>query len=218
MTHDPAIRAEGIHAAFGRSAVLHGIDLSLRPGTFSLIMGPNGAGKSTLLEILAGAAQPSAGRVIRTGPTALVVQRPAVPTALPLTVADTVAIGVSGPRAASRLRGAARSRAISDALAAVGLTAHAERSLHELSGGQRQRALLAQGLASGAAILFLDEAAAGLDAESRSRTQEILVDRAARGATVCAVSHDPEDRAVADRVIRLDAGRIVADVPRGVCA
>ncbi|WP_206427486.1 metal ABC transporter ATP-binding protein [Leucobacter chromiireducens] len=230
MTSHSAIRAIGIHAVYGRTAVLHGVDVSVDPGTFTLITGPNGAGKSTLIEILAGALRPSAGRVIRASPVALVVQRPAVPATLPLTVADTVRIGAGGIGAAQlgaarlsagglgaggrRARAAARRLAVAEAIDAVGLTPLAGRSLHELSGGQRQRALLAQGLARGASILLLDEAAAGLDAESRARTREILTGLVAGGATVCAVSHDPDDLAVAHRVIRLDAGRVVSDEPQ----
>ena len=215
MTSHSAIRAIGIHAVYGRTAVLHGVDVSVDPGTFTLITGPNGAGKSTLIEILAGALRPSAGRVIRASPVALVVQRPAVPATLPLTVADTVRIGAGGIGAGGRrARAAARRLAVAEAIDAVGLTPLAGRSLHELSGGQRQRALLAQGLARGASILLLDEAATGLDAESRARTREILTGLVAGGATVCAVSHDPDDLAVAHRVIRLDAGRVVSDEPQ----
>uniref|UniRef100_UPI00293EC38F ABC transporter ATP-binding protein n=1 Tax=Clavibacter capsici TaxID=1874630 RepID=UPI00293EC38F len=77
--------------------------------------------------------------------------------------------------------------------------------------GQRQRALLAQGLARGARLLLLDEPTTGLDAASAERIRAILRSEADRGVAVACVSHDPAVLADADRVIRLDGGRVVAD-------
>ncbi|SJN07947.1 Zinc ABC transporter, ATP-binding protein ZnuC [Leucobacter sp. 7(1)] len=217
MEHDTAIRAAGIHARYGHTPVLTGIDLSVPWGTVTVISGPNGAGKSTLLEILAGVRAPYAGTVHRASPVALVVQRPLAPPGLPLTVADAVTIGAARPgrraarsAATSLARVPRRSRreiaaAVSDALAAVDLAGFSAHDFASLSGGQRQRVLIAQGLATGAQILLLDEPAAGLDAASRARTREILAASAQRGVSVCCVSHDPEDIAAADRLIRLDS-------------
>ncbi|GAA1617670.1 ATP-binding cassette domain-containing protein [Leucobacter chromiireducens] len=217
MEHDTAIRAAGIHARYGHRPVLTGIDLRVSWGTVTVITGPNGAGKSTLLEILAGVRAPHAGTVRRAGPVALVVQRPLAPPGLPLTVGDAVAIGAARPgRRATRSAApgwapAPRRRrrdiagAVAGALAAVDLAGFAARDFAGLSGGQRQRVLIAQGLATGAPILLLDEPAAGLDAASRARTRDILAAAAHRGVAVCCVSHDPEDIAAADRNIPLDA-------------
>lgn len=98
---------------------------------------------------------------------------------------------------------------VRDALERVDLATLAGRSIHAVSGGQRQRALIAQGIARDAAILLLDEPAAGLDASSRERTRGILRAEARRGRAVGWVTHDVEDVAIADRVIRLEAGRLV---------
>jgi zinc/manganese transport system ATP-binding protein len=92
----------------------------------------------------------------------------------------------------------------------VGLTELAGRSIHALSGGQRQRALIAQGIARDAAILLLDEPAAGLDARSRQRTREILAAEAVRGRAVGWVTHDDEDIAASDDLVHLVDGRRVA--------
>lgn len=213
MDHDVAIRATGIHAAYTRAPVLRGIDLTLEWGAVTALTGANGAGKSTLLEILAGARDPGSGTVIRAAPVALVVQRPLSPAQLPLTVADTVRIGASRPARHGRAR---RSRAeitaaVTSVLESVDLVDLAHRPFGELSGGQRQRALIAQGLATGDRILFLDEPAAGLDVASRERTRGILATAAERGIAVCCVTHDAADWASADRWLRLEGGRIAED-------
>lgn len=213
MDHDVAIRATGIHAAYTRAPVLRGIDLTLEWGAVTALTGANGAGKSTLLEILAGARDPDSGSATRAAPAALVVQRPLAPPQLPLTVADTVRIGASRPARHGRARRcrAEITAAVTSALDSVDLTALAHRPFGTLSGGQRQRALIAQGLATGARILFLDEPAAGLDAASRERTRGILATVAKSGIAVCCVTHDAEDWGSADRWLRLEDGRIVED-------
>lgn len=200
----PALWADDVCFAYDGADVLHAVSLGLPRGTVTALAGANGSGKSTLIEVLAGVSKPRTGRVERAGDLALVVQRPAVPEALPLTVRDVVAMGTWGRRAR---RGGGRD-AIARAIERVGLTGLERRRLTELSGGQRQRALLAQGLARGAQILILDEAAAGLDAASRERVRTALSEEAAAGAAVLCVTHDPDDLAAADRVIHLEGGMI----------
>lgn len=201
-TH-PACAREVCFAYDGRD-VLHGVSAELPRGTVTAIAGPNGSGKSTLVELLAGVRTPRRGTVARHGTLALVVQRPSVPDALPVTVRDVVAMGTWGRR---RSR-AERHRAIAQVIDRLALTGLEDRPLAELSGGQRQRALLAQGIVQGADILLLDEPAAGLDAASRAHTREILAEEATRGAAVACVTHDDESIAAADRVIRLDSGHL----------
>jgi zinc/manganese transport system ATP-binding protein len=192
--------------SYAGAEVLHGVHAALRPGRVTAIIGPNGAGKSTLIEILAGVREPSQGRVQRSGDVSLVVQRPRIPQGLPLTVRETVAMGTWGRRSARRVV----KSATESALARVGLTELAGRSIHALSGGQRQRALIAQGIARDAAILLLDEPAAGLDARSRQRSREILAAEAVRGRAVGWVTHDDEDIAASDDLVHLVDGRRVA--------
>lgn len=200
------LSAHDLHFAHDGHDVLHGVSLVLPPGTVTAVSGPNGAGKSTLIELLAGVRRPRRGRVERHGTLALVVQRPAVPDTLPVTVRDVVAMGTW-----SRHRSAKASlRAVADAIDRVGLSGLADRPLASLSGGQRQRALLAQGLVQHADVLLLDEPAAGLDAESRDRTRTVLTEEAARGAAVACVTHDDVSIDHADRVLRLVEGRDVA--------
>jgi zinc/manganese transport system ATP-binding protein len=209
LTSDYAVRAQDLSYRFGDLPVLQSVDLELQWGTVTAIAGPNGAGKSTLTEILAGVRAPQAGTVERADEVALVVQRVSTPDALPLTVHDVVLMGTWGAssRPAPKIDASERRRRTAEALGRVQLAHLAHLPFNSLSGGQRQRALLAQGIARQARIFLLDEPAAGLDAESRSRTRSILAEEARRGAAVACVSHDENSIAAADYVITLDAGR-----------
>ncbi|WP_136612297.1 ATP-binding cassette domain-containing protein [Sinomonas albida] len=206
-----AIRARGLCYAFGGNQVLDEVSVDVPWGAVTALTGSNGAGKSTLMELLAGVRRPSRGVIERDADVALVVQRPAAPEALCVTVWDVVTMGTWGARRlgpAPRSR-ADRARAVRAAIARADLVGLERRSFSTLSGGQRQRALLAQGLARSARILLLDEPAAGLDPESQTRTRAILAEEASRGVAVVCVTHDRADIAAADRVIRLERGAVL---------
>ncbi|WP_211352309.1 zinc ABC transporter ATP-binding protein AztA [Nocardioides albertanoniae] len=208
-TDSSPLSARGLCFGYADEDVLHDVSAAFRAGAVTAVTGPNGSGKSTLVELLAGVRTPRRGAVERHGRIALVVQRPSVPDALPVTVHDVVAIGTWARGARRSDRRADRQGAIAEAIDRVGLNGLERRTFSELSGGQRQRALLAQGVVQRTEILLLDEPAAGLDAASRQRTREILAEEAARGATIVCVTHDEESIAAADHVIRLEAGRTV---------
>jgi zinc/manganese transport system ATP-binding protein len=211
MLTESAVRARGVRHAFNAVTVLDDVDLDLPWGAVTAIAGPNGAGKSTLVEILAGVRAPLRGSVERADEVALVVQRPAAPDSLPLTVRDVVTMGTWSTRTARAERPGRTVRVarVGEALERVELADLADRPFASLSGGQRQRALLAQGLARRARIFLLDEPAAGLDASSRTRTREMLAAAARDGAAVACVTHDEESIEAADLVVRLEGGRRV---------
>ncbi|QPZ38601.1 zinc ABC transporter ATP-binding protein AztA [Paramicrobacterium chengjingii] len=206
-----AVRAESVCFAYQQSDVLHDVSVELARGEVTALTGANGSGKSTLVELLAGVLAPRRGSIERSGNIALVVQRPQAPEALPVTVRDVVTMGTWAR--GHRLRGAATRAAVAEAIERVGLTALASRPLTSLSGGQRQRALVAQGIVRRPALLLLDEPAAGLDAHSRARTQAILAEEASRGAAVVCVTHDDDAIGAADRIVRLEHGRVVSASP-----
>lgn len=209
---DYALQARNLSFSFNEHPALEDVDVGLRWGTVTAIAGPNGAGKSTLIEILAGVRKPLRGTVERVGDVALVVQRVTTPDTLPLTVRDVVAMGTWGAGSSSRssrVSAAERKSRVADALERVQLADLAATPFNALSGGQRQRALLAQGIARQARIFLLDEPAAGLDLESRSRTRSMLAAEAKRGAAVACVSHDEEAIAAADYLVSLNGGRRV---------
>ncbi|MFT7711706.1 zinc ABC transporter ATP-binding protein AztA [Clavibacter tessellarius] len=210
----PAVALRGIRVDFGDRRALDGVDLDLLPGTLTVIAGPNGAGKSTLLEVVAGTRAHAAGTRSAADRAAFVPQRAAVSDRLPVTVRDVVTVGAWGRSGRWRRLDADARRAVDDALDRLGLIPLASQGFAALSGGQRQRALLAQGLARGADLLLLDEPTTGLDAASAARIRAIMRAEADRGIAVAAVSHDPAVLAEADRVVRLEDGRVVGDEAR----
>lgn len=193
-------------------------DLSIEPGSLSVILGPSGAGKSTLLNVIAGFMPVYAGRVFAdsddiTGlapgrrPIAMLFQENNLFTHL--SAVRNVGLGI-GPHL--RLSGADRARAEA-ALASVGLDGMGQRMPGQLSGGQRQRVALARALVSNRPILLLDEPFAALGPAQRL-TMVALVDRLRRerGLTVVMVSHQVDDVAgLTGRALFVDEGQVRAD-------
>jgi len=217
----PEIRFEAVSRRFGAVIAVDGIDLTLAPGSFVALVGESGSGKSTLLRCVnrldEGATREGAVTIGGTGVATL--PAPALRRRIGyvfqsiglfphMTVAQNVAIG-------RRVRGETlESAQIAALLDQVGLPAEfAARMPRELSGGQQQRVGLARALAIEPEILLLDEPFAALDPVTRDtlgKTVRALHD--ARGLTTILVTHDmAEALLLADRVIVLANGRIVAD-------
>jgi zinc/manganese transport system ATP-binding protein len=205
-TSNPVVVVRDVCFAYAETDVLHDVTMELRGGEVAAVAGPNGSGKSTLIELIADVLRPRRGTIRRRGDLALVLQRPDAPDTLPVTARDVVAMGTW--KRGRRMSRAVASDAVAEALDRVGMGALASRPLAVLSGGQRQRVFLAQGIVRKPDILLLDEPAAGLDRESIARTQDILVEEAARGAAVVCVTHHESAVSAADRVIRLDHGML----------
>jgi iron(III) transport system ATP-binding protein len=212
-----AIQLDRVSKRFGGTVAVEGASLTVRRGELVALLGPSGCGKTTLLRLIAGFEGPDAGGIRIGGErvtgsawrpperrhVGMVFQDYAL---FPhLTVADNVAFGLDGPRAARRERAAA-------ALDLVGLEAvHHRRYPHELSGGQQQRAALARALAPEPTIVLLDEPWSSVDPVMRAAVRDEMagVVRAA-GTTVLMVTHDQEEAlGLADRVALMRAGRIV---------
>lgn len=200
-----ALMATGIVVERGRRRILEGVDLELRRGEVTVLLGPNGAGKSTLLGVLAGAVPLAAGRIDVEGRVAAAAQdaafaRRSVRANVELALAWW---GVPRPERASRAAAA---------LDSIGMGDFADRRAMALSGGEARRVHLARVLAVRPEVLLLDEPFAGLDPNARG---DVLFDLAAilRDAdrATCVVVHDrAEAWALADRVLVLIDGRIVA--------
>ncbi|NRD25019.1 zinc ABC transporter ATP-binding protein AztA [Frigoribacterium sp. VKM Ac-2836] len=202
-------RLRGVGVSFGDRVALTGVDLDVPGGTLTVVAGPNGAGKSTLLEVVAGVREPTSGTRTASTTIAFVPQRTSVPDGLPVTVRDVVTVGAWGRVGRWRPLDRRARAAVDEALERLHVADLAPRSFAALSGGQRQRALLAHGLARGADLLLLDEPTTGLDADSAQRIRTTLLDEAARGTGVLAVSHDPLLLDAAHLVVRLEGGRVV---------
>ena len=133
---------------------------------------------------------------------------------LPLTVRETVTMGRYAATGLVRRLHEADRTAVDRAIEALGLTAIAQRPLHQLSGGQRQRAFVAQGLAQEGDVLLLDEPITGLDLVSRQHILEAIAAERKAGHSVVVSTHDLGDASQADHLLLL-AGRVVASGPPG---
>ena len=222
-----AVRLEGVARRFAMPGsdreVLRGVDVELAAGEIVAIVGPSGCGKSTLLRIVGGLDAPTSG-VVRLGdsPIADTDERTAIafqePRLLPWrTLAQNVELGL--PRRAERRAGRERVREL---LHLVGLDHAADQRPREVSGGMAQRASLARALARDPRVLLLDEPFGALDALTRLRMQDLLLDiHAAEPTTVLFVTHDVEEALyLADRVLLLrslvDADHEVPSIARTI--
>jgi sulfonate transport system ATP-binding protein len=195
--------------AASATRVLQDVTLEVGAGEVLAILGPSGCGKSTLLRIAGGLDSPSTGRVtIDGGPVNGIDARCAVgfqePRLLPWrSLAANVALGL--PRGLSRDAGAAR---VSELLDLVGLGSAATLRPREVSGGMAQRASLARALARNPGVLLLDEPFGALDALTRLKMQDLLLDvHAAAPTTVLLVTHDVDEALqLADRILLLGTG------------
>jgi putative ABC transport system ATP-binding protein len=196
--------------------VLRGVSTTLPEGP-SCVAGPSGSGKSTLLRLLNRLADPQRGEVRYRGadvreldPLALrreVCLVPQLPALLEGTVAANVRFGAELAGRAPKLE-----RVLS--LAGLG-PGYADRDAARLSVGERQRVMLARALALEPRVLLLDEPTSALDAETRGAVEQTLIELRERlQISIVLVTHDlAQARRLADWVVRLDAGRVVAEGP-----
>jgi iron complex transport system ATP-binding protein len=215
-----ALQAQNVSVSLGGNRVLNDVSLALRPG-WTVIVGPNGAGKSTLLRGLAGLQPLEAGRVLLRGKplTAWSVRERAQQIAWlaqqgsatgELTVRQIVQLGRL-PKLGLFAEPDARDQALVQlAMVAAECDAWPNRRLHELSGGERQRVLLARALAVDAPLLLLDEPTTHLDPPHQVALVR-LFKRLARDRTVVSVLHDVPLALQADRLVVMQAGRIVSE-------
>ncbi|UAJ79149.1 ABC transporter ATP-binding protein [Leifsonia sp. ZF2019] len=197
--------------------VLRDVSLRVDAGEVVAILGPSGCGKSTLLRIAGGLDRPTAGSALIDGSAVAGVDpRCAVgfqePRLLPWrSLADNVALGL--PRGIDRSEGRER---VARLLDLVGLSASAGLRPREVSGGMAQRASLARALARNPGVLLLDEPFGALDALTRLKMQDLLVDvHTAAPTTILLVTHDVDEALqLADRIILLGAeeGRVGATI------
>jgi ABC-2 type transport system ATP-binding protein len=218
----PVVRVRGLRMSYGPKEVLTGVDLDVHAGEVVCLLGPNGAGKTTTIEVLEGFRLPSAGEVRVLGVD-------------PARADDAwrARVGVvlqswrdhgrwTPRRLLSQLGDYYRPYAtpqqprpydVARLLDTVGLTDDADRRIATLSGGRRRRLDVAVGIVGRPELLFLDEPTAGFDPQAR-RDFHDLVHRLSdlEGTSILLTTHDlAEAERLADRILILAGGRIVAD-------
>ncbi|WP_436535248.1 ABC transporter ATP-binding protein [Actinoplanes sp. HUAS TT8] len=217
------LRGEQLILGYGKTAVVHGVSVTLEPGRVTALIGPNGSGKSTLLRALARLHRVDDGRVLLRDravsllnarqfarEVTLFSQSRQAPHGL--TVSEVVAFGrhphrrrFAGPSPDDR-------KAIDDAMTATGVREMSDRPVGELSGGEMQRVWLAACLAQETGVVLLDEPTNHLDLRYQIETLDLVRDLAdERGVAVGIVLHDLDQAArVADTLLLMHDGRVHA--------
>ncbi|WP_406178885.1 ABC transporter ATP-binding protein [Streptomyces canus] len=210
-TTSPVVEFDQVSKAYGEVRAVDGLTLTLRPGETVALLGPNGAGKSTSLDLLLGLKQPDSGSVRLFGTTpreAIVAGR--VGAMLQsgglmdeVTVAELV-------RLACDLH--PKPYKANDVLARAGIAPIADRKVNKLSGGQAQRVRFALATAGDSDLIVLDEPTTGMDVTTRQAFWATMREQADQGRTVLFATHYLEEAdAIADRVLVLHRGRLLAD-------
>ena len=213
MSHTPLLQLRGLSLRLGPVWALRDLDLRLEAGDRLALVGANGSGKTSLLRVLHGLRPPTEGSLSWRQPLrqAMLFQRPHL---LRCSVRHNVALGLW---LAGQPWRQARARALL-ALERVGLAELADRRASALSGGQQQRVALARAWALEPQLLLLDEPTASLDPHAK-REVEALLGRISRDPgpepmTLVFASHNlGQVKRLASRVVYLEGGRILADLP-----
>jgi putative ABC transport system ATP-binding protein len=204
------------HTAF---TALRGIDLDVRAGELTLLMGPSGSGKTTLISVLGCLLEPSEGSVEICGQRVEGIGEKRLPSvrirhigfvfqgfnllhSLNAVENVEVPLTLTGVR-----RKAARKRAAA-LLESVGLEGKDRQLPEDLSGGEKQRVAIARALATDPTLILADEPTAALDTVTGRQVIELLRDRAHGGVAVMVVTHDVRLEPLADRIVRLEDGRL----------
>jgi ABC-type lipoprotein export system ATPase subunit len=217
------LEARGITKTVGRGRaqrrVLDGADLRVDEGEVVAVLGRSGSGKSTLLHLLGGLDRPDAGEIVLAGHdiTQMGARRLArarlrhigfvfqsFHLVEELSGAENVLLPARLPGAPSG--GERRAQRL---IGELGLTGVADHLPHELSGGEQQRFAIARALVNDPDLVLADEPTGNLDAENGQAVLGLLRELGARGVVL--VTHEPDAAAIADRVLRLDAGRLDHD-------
>ncbi len=221
--HAAAVSVDGlIHRYRGAPApTLDGISLTVPAGSIAAIVGESGSGKTTLLRCLAGLERCERGTIV-VGDRTVVAGRDASATLrghvgivfqsfelFPhLTVLENCVLAPMTVRRVARASAETTARAL---LAQLGLADKVDTHPSRLSGGQCQRVAIARALAMAPACLLYDEPTSALDAARKGEVLEVLAEVRAAGMTQIVVTHDAVSvAAIADQVLRLDAGRLVS--------
>ncbi|MGM0384366.1 MAG: ABC transporter ATP-binding protein [Actinomycetota bacterium] len=211
---DHALSVTGLRKAYGSNRAVDGLTFSAAAGRITAVLGPNGAGKTTMLECCEGLREPDAGEIVVLGRTrrtpsddqwlrervGVMVQQGGLPMApTPRQVLGHVAAFYRTPADRDHL------------VTALSLEDALDTSIRRLSGGQRQRVAVACALVGTPELAFLDEPSSGVDPHARRESWALLREQRDRGCAIVLTTHHlAEAEELADHVIVMDRGRVVA--------
>jgi ABC-type multidrug transport system fused ATPase/permease subunit len=217
------VSVEGVSFSYPDGTLaLEDVSLTARRGELVALVGPNGAGKSTLLELLPRFRQPSNGRIVIDGQDTSDVSLESLRSKIsfvtqdtPLfdgTITENVTYGVRGDASEEQIQQAARLAGVDELVASLpeGWETKVSEGRRMLSRGQRQRVVLARALAADPPIIVLDEVGSALDIETQ-RTLAEQLHMLAQHKTVIVATHSMPAMLMADRVYRMEGGRIVEE-------
>jgi tungstate transport system ATP-binding protein len=209
----PLIAVRDAAVRFGATTALAGVNFELRAGERVVLVGANGSGKTTLLRLLhgqlahGGVRQVTRDALGREPAQAMVFQRPFL---LRLSVWHNLMVALWLARVPRAERAARAQRA----LARVGLADQRDRPARVLSGGQQQRLALARAWAVQPQVLFLDEPTASLDPGAKREVEQLIGEFAQEGMAVVMSTHNlGQAKRLATRVLYLEGGRVIVDLP-----
>ena len=234
MTAPIVVEAEAVEKSYGGAPILHGVSLRVRRGEAVVLIGPSGSGKTTFLRCINNLETIQGGRIVVNGhligyreengrlspdrevniarqrrDVGMVFQRFNL---FPhLTVLDNITLAPVKVRGEARREAEDRAHAL---LARVGLAEKADAWPGALSGGQQQRVAIARALAMRPAVMLFDEPTSALDPEMVGEVLAVMRNLAQEGMTMIVVTHEMGfARQVADRIVVMEAGRIVEEGP-----
>jgi zinc transport system ATP-binding protein len=193
-----AIEIRDLSFAYGNTLVLDKVQVTLEEGDFLGLIGPNGGGKTTLIRLILGVLEPRIGSITLLGKSpregrkqaGYIPQEVSSNLAFPISVLDTVLMGLAGKRGVFRSFTGDDRKSAYRILEELNCADLASRQIGALSGGQRQKVLLARAMVAQPRILFLDEPTASIDASGQNEIYEHLKRMNRRGTTVVLTTHN----------------------------
>lgn len=222
MNEQIQLQVSGLIKKFGDDTVLNGINLNVRKGEVVVVLGPSGCGKSTLLRCMNGLEAPSAGNIfldgeeITSGSKRIIKLRQKIGMVFQSydlfphkNIMDNITLAPVKVQGRNKKEVEAQAEAL---LKRVGLLEKKSAYPRELSGGQKQRVAIIRALCMNPEVMLFDEVTAALDPEMVREVLDVMLELADQGMTMVIVTHEMQfARAIADRIVFLDGGRVVED-------
>jgi ABC-2 type transport system ATP-binding protein len=210
-----AVRVRGLQKSYGSLRAVRGLDLDIPAGQIVALLGPNGAGKTTTVEILEGYRSRDAGEVEVLGLDPA-TERSRLKPRIGIVFQDTaVEVYLTVRETLAMYAGLyPRPRPVDELIELVGLAEKRDERVVRLSGGQQRRLEMAIALVGDPELLFLDEPTTGFDPAARHEAWEVVRNLAGLGKTVVLTTHYMDEaQYLADRVVMIAGGRVVAEGP-----